>query len=78
MPAQRSLRPSGLTLAVMASAIAILALAGAPAHAADTSTDVNVAVAPANCGPGSRPETGLQGQVPVADRVSGRSKSGYQ
>ncbi len=78
MPAQRSLRPSGLTLAVMASAIAILALAGAPVHAADTSIDVNVAVAPANCGPGSRPETGLQGQVPVADRVSGRSKAGYQ
>lgn len=31
----------------------------------------------AECGPGSRPETGLQGDVPVADRSSGRSTEGY-
>lgn len=29
------------------------------------------------CGPGSNPETGIQGQVPRADRVSDRSLEGY-
>jgi hypothetical protein len=34
-------------------------------------------VAPASCGPGSYPEDGVQGEVPKADRVSGRSQFGY-
>ena len=32
----------------------------------------------ADCGPGSQPETALQGQVPLEDRTSGRSASGYR
>src|SRR4051795_4601968 len=35
------------------------------------------AKSPAQCGPTDRPETGLQGQIPLADRASGRSISGY-
>lgn len=33
--------------------------------------------APADCGPGSRPETGMQGDVPAVDRDNGRSTEGY-
>jgi hypothetical protein len=32
----------------------------------------------ARCGPGSLRETGLQGQVPIADQTSGRSALGYR
>ncbi|HMC71843.1 MAG TPA: hypothetical protein VKJ07_21980, partial [Mycobacteriales bacterium] len=30
-----------------------------------------------SCGAGDRPETGIQGDVPVADQLSGRSRQGY-
>lgn len=49
-----------------------------PAHATEDPTpDLHAAVTPATCGPGSQPETGLQGQVPSQDRRSGRSQQGY-
>lgn len=51
--------------------------AGSTLAAEDRSTNLHTATAPATCGPGSRPETGLQGQVPMADRLSGRSQQGY-
>ena len=31
----------------------------------------------ADCGPGSRPETSIQGRVPKADYTSGRAERGY-
>ena len=31
----------------------------------------------AKCGPGSRPETGIQGRVPTSDYTSGRAAKGY-
>jgi hypothetical protein len=36
-----------------------------------------VPVPRANCGPGSRPETGIQGRVSTADNASGRAAKGY-
>ena len=35
------------------------------------------AVPRADCGPGSRPETSIQGRVPKADYLSGRAERGY-
>src|SRR4051812_33655651 len=35
------------------------------------------AKSPAQCGPNDKTETGLQGQIPMADRASGRSVEGY-
>jgi hypothetical protein len=36
-----------------------------------------VAVEKARCRPGDKVETGLQGRVPMGDRVSGRAAEGY-
>ncbi|MGH3515966.1 MAG: hypothetical protein ACRDT6_04315 [Micromonosporaceae bacterium] len=58
----------------------LVALVGVPAGSEGGEVGRAVFEGPvpeAECGPGSSPETGLQGQVPKEDRESGRSQDGY-
>src|SRR4051812_20669687 len=51
--------------------------AGTGAPTAGAATAVPPATPRAHCGPGSLPETGRQGRVPLADYNSGRAAKGY-
>lgn len=64
-----------LALALLTS---VLVVTGALSAVGDTtSAETGPPVAVAQCGPGSRPETGLQGRVPAEDHASGRAAQGY-
>ncbi|MBO0854338.1 MAG: hypothetical protein J2P18_11270 [Nocardia sp.] len=84
------MRISALPRPLMVLVAAVLAAAFLPvgSASADLQSDIanqvqqffeigRAAVPPAQCGPGSRPESGLPGDVPAADRNNGRSKQGY-
>src|SRR4051812_31770037 len=58
------------------TSFARVVLAAAAITAALGSADA-FAASPASCGPGDKLETGLQGQIPLADRASGRAADGY-
>ncbi|GAB2831116.1 hypothetical protein GCM10022221_32420 [Actinocorallia aurea] len=62
----------------MAGLLLAVGLGSAGGSPAVAGAAVSAKVPRAECGQGSRPETGLQGQVPLKDRKSGRSKSGYE
>ncbi|WP_328400139.1 LVIVD repeat-containing protein [Nocardia sp. NBC_00403] len=76
------------TLALVATAM-IAAMMVPSSASADLQSDIatfvqefldvgRTSVPRADCGPGSMPETGLQGDVPAADRDSRRSTQGYR
>lgn len=48
------------------------------AAASGEKADFEGPVPRAECGPGSKPEVGLQGEVPLAERESGRATDGYR
>lgn len=62
---------------VLAGALAGCGSSSAPGGGVSSATAVT-SVTAAQCGAGSLPETGLQGQVPLADRKSGRNLQGYR
>jgi hypothetical protein len=67
-----------LHLAVLNSLlVGLFSVPIASAAAADSSAFEGPVPRPEACAPGDRPETGIQGEVPIADRRSGRSKEGY-
>src|SRR5437764_15420280 len=57
------------------AALSIALVCGA--GAALPSSTAALAKSPATCDPQDRPETGLQGEVSLADQATGRSQQGY-
>ncbi|WP_280210769.1 LVIVD repeat-containing protein [Nocardia cyriacigeorgica] len=80
----RRARPFALAAAALIATMMLPAGASADLQS-DIATGVRefldvgrTSVPRADCGPGSMPEPGLQGDVPAADRDSGRSTQGYR
>jgi hypothetical protein len=67
------MRPTVRSLIALAAAVSMLLAGMVSGHAADPASTPK-----ANCGPGSDPETGLQGRVSTDDVSSGRALRGYR
>ena len=75
---------AGVVIALAAPAIASAHIPGDPARQTVSPLPIQQAIEPTleatpqgPCGPGSNPETGIQGRVPRAEHISGRAKQGY-
>src|SRR6476661_8872353 len=73
-PAHRSRAPHSIAPVLGRSMVVAVVLAACAALGGAGSA---FAASPALCGPGDKLETGLQGQLPQADRASGRAADGY-
>lgn len=76
--AQSSAVPVRCRRAVHAVVAGCLVAASGSSAGAPSSSPYTGAAPRAVCGPGAQPEPALQGQVPKADRESGRSRAGYR
>ena len=75
MNVSRRARPTVVRLAAVTAISALVVAVATTSNADDPVSDA--AVPRADCGPGSRPETSVQGRVPAADYESGRAQKGY-
>ncbi|MCW2764370.1 MAG: hypothetical protein JWO11_329 [Nocardioides sp.] len=66
-----------LAVAVLA-VVAGLAALGLPGLVSATGASFPAATPQRDCGPGARPETGIQGRVPLSDYTTGRVDRGYR
>jgi hypothetical protein len=75
-----TIRSPRASIALLLAALLVALLSATPESSAGVMAKERVFEGPvdeADCGLGSKPETGLQGQVPYEDRQSGRSQKGY-
>lgn len=72
------MRPKNLLLAATISFASLSLSSFAPSATGADATPSTDSVPKAHCGPGSLPETGLQGRVSLADIRSGRAAKGYR